>query len=138
MSPDVDLDRIPHELRRALWGAGFAAELLDPGLAVRPRDDGDLEVLDRHGDVLAVVPLHRVAAVDTERLLVGCAVALDRLGVDVADQAEAALAAGDYEVVDDPAADVVRVHVRLGGARVLPLLAAHRSEVVPGWPAPGA
>lgn len=131
--PTVDLERVPFEVRRALEKAGYFAELLAPGLRIRRDDDGTLTVVDCHGDDLATVPLHRLLALDSERLRQAAATALERVPVDIADQCAAAINAGAIELHDPPDGDMVRCDIPIG-SRVVPLFAAHRRVLVPGWP----
>lgn len=135
--PEVDVDRVPFETRRALEENGYFVEMMEAGLSMRRRDDGDLDVIDCHGETLAAVPLHRLLALDPERLRVATAAALERMPTGLADQVVAAINDGEFVLSDPPDDEVVRLDVPLGDRQVVGVFVAHRRVLVPGWPEDG-
>lgn len=125
---DIDLARMPYEIRRAVEANGFAIEFLTPPLSVRSEDEG-LVVLDRFGAELAVVPRHRLLGFDPERLRPFVGRALETLNDEQAQQLLAAINDGRTTIVDAPDDD--RVGVVVDGFK---LAAVHRSLLVDDWP----
>lgn len=130
-TPDgIDWLRFPYEAKRAVEVMGFALELLDPGLPVRPEAD-DLVVLDRHtGGVLGRIPWWRLRDWDSELVRRCAAKRCAQLELHEADRAVAAINNRDHVVNAPPDEDWVYVDVN--GE---PFFQAHRRVVVPGWPA---
>jgi hypothetical protein len=123
MNPtEIDLDRLPYEIGRALWANNFATELLDPGLALtEPREDGTVGVVDRYGTELAAVAVYRLRRPDADRLAERIRDVADSAGLS-ADELAAAT------VVAPPGEEWVTM--RLGARR----WRWHRCVLVEGWP----
>jgi hypothetical protein len=132
MTEELDLERLPHEIRRALDAEAILVDQLDPGLYVEPGSD-HLVVLDRHGNRLCTIPRYRLNKVDPEMLVTAAKNLPGTAPGDtaLADQLDAAGQAGDLVLVDPPDAE----HVALVAADdAHTALVLHRSMVVPGWP----
>lgn len=130
---DLDPDRFPHELRRAIEGGPdpVLVDQLPPGLSVRPIANGDvLEVVTAAGAVVGELPLYRLRRSNPDMLHAAYDEALAGLPVDVADQVRASVTAGDFAVLEPPDADVVVVAIAAGSV----LVRIDRSRVVAGWP----
>lgn len=121
---DVDMGRLPHEIRRALEEqAGTMPDLLTPGLRSRS-EPGELVILSNEGEELCRIPAYRLWAVSLRML---AAAVTDVLPTGDADQVVTAIRDGHVETP----ADRDDVTIRVGPDREL---VVHRSACVPGWP----
>jgi hypothetical protein len=125
---EVDERRLPFEITRALDDAGIMLEMLDPGLSLKAIG-GDWLVMDRHGDELCVLPLHRVEVLDDELIATVVAGAIRRLPSHEVDQAVAALDDGRLRVIDPP--EERFVYIELDDRK---LAVAYRRALVRSWP----
>lgn len=132
MTDDLDLERLPHEIRRAVE-AGPDPVLVDqltPGLFVRPDPDHDaLVVLTAEGREVGTIPMHRlrdVPADHAERLV---DLLIQAFPVGLADQVRTDVEHGGTALVCPVDEDYVYLRT-LGGI----VSRFHRSWVVPSWP----
>lgn len=128
---DLDLNRLPYEITRALDKECVMVEQLEPGLAMRPEAE-ELVVL-KDGVELCRVPRYRLRASDPELLRKTAAATLSTLPVGMADQCVAAINEGRFEVIEPPDDDYVYCHIFLG-EEPFKFFAAHRRCVIVGWP----
>jgi hypothetical protein len=129
---DLDMERLPHEIRRALDAETILVDQLDPGLYVEPEAD-HLVVLDRHGNRLCAIPRYRLHKVDPEMLVTAAKnlPATSPGDVALADQLDAAGQAGALVLVDPPDAEHVAI---VAADQASTAIVLHRALVVPGWP----
>lgn len=128
--PDLDLDRLPHEITRALEkDAGIIPEQMTPGLRIRP-EENDLVVISGEGDDVCRIPRYRLERADYERLPRFVTASLAQLPADIVAEATAAMQAGEQATVYDPP-NKDEVGVMIAGHKIALI---HRSHLVDGWP----
>lgn len=114
--PDLELDRLPGAIRRALDRELVLVETLPPGLSVAPAGDDHLAVLDDQGAELARFPLDWLRPVDADLVRAGVLEQLRTRPRALALAALDALVDGDIDAQDLPFDD--RVAVRMGPVTV--------------------
>jgi len=128
--PELDLERLPYETKRAVEARGVLIEQLDPGLNVVPHED-HLEVLDRHGATVGTIPKYRLARVDPDLIPGYLEDALERFPDHLRDQILAGMR-DDATVVRD-FTNGEHVAIDVGTIKVALI---HRCRLVPSWPRP--
>ncbi|WP_406306257.1 hypothetical protein OHA61_34065 [Streptomyces sp. NBC_00885] len=129
---ELDMDRLPFEITRALDENGIIPEMLTPGLAARP-EIGELVILSE-GEEVCRIPRYRLRTPDPELLRRAAHATLATMPTDIADRCSTAINQGAFEVEAPPDQDYVYVNVFLGDGEPFKFFKAHRRTVVPGWP----
>lgn len=134
MTADLDLERLPYEISRALDAAMVLLEGVEPGLYVKPDEAADaIDVYQRDGTYLCSVPRYRLRRPEPWLLSKCAEKALENFPLHIADQVVAAIHDGAITVYEPEDEDVVRVEAHVGELTYL-LYTAHRAVVVEGWP----
>src|SRR5690242_9639224 len=133
---DLDLDRLPHEIRKAMDRDLVLIEGVTPGLYVEAdRDLGLLKVFQADGTYLTYVPFYRLRLPSAERLRACSAAALEAPDITPT-VAELLLESinTDRVIVHMPVdSDRVQVDVLVEGD-AFRLFDAHRCVMVEDWP----
>jgi hypothetical protein len=131
--PELDMNRLPYEIMRALDGNFVLAEGLDPGLSVKPDPETREIIVMQNGEELARIPRYRLQRPDPEVLRKAAAEALKNMPVYIADQCIAAINSGRFVLDEPPDQEFVIVTVEIGPQNTVRLFKAHRQVVVPEW-----
>jgi hypothetical protein len=132
--PELDMNRLPYEIMRALNANFVLAEGLDPGLFVKPDPETREVVVMQNGEELARIPRYRLQRPDPEVLRKAAGEALKNVPSHIADQCIAAINSGRFVLDEPPDQDFVAVTVEIGPQNGVSLFKAHRQVVVPEWP----
>ena len=129
-TPELDLERLPYETKRAVEAGGILIEQIPPGLNVVPHHDL-LEVTDCYGVTVGAIPKYRLARIDPDLIPAYLEQAVDQFPDHLRDQILAGIR-DDATVVRD-FTNGEHVAIDVGTIKVALI---HRCHLVPSWPRP--